>query len=226
MCEGLKVRVGGEVVYDNTGESIMESYEDLWKSDSKRENMVDYGIANENLRKMLSQDDSAVTVNKANDVLIPKKQEILKIKFGKILEGHGPYAPYDMSDFEYRIKLPKASEIMNTQTGESVEGYKLTDINLEYETIEGEKLARGVKKKYDVGRELWRKVSYDYTTLLKTLELSKTSTREVIDINIPRRSMKGVVLLCTRKGPTDSEIFFNAEVEKVKVTIEGNPNSV
>ena len=32
--------------------------------------------------------------------------------------------------------------------------------------------------------------------------------------------------MCTRKTSTDSEEFYNTEVEKVKVTIEGNPNSV
>ena len=101
-----------------------------------------------------------------------------------------------MSDFEYTVKLPSASKIMNAQTGETVDGYKLTDMNLEYETIEGVQLAKEVKDQYEVGRELW----YDHTTLLKTLEWSKTSTREVIDINIPRKSMKGIVLLCTRKN--------------------------
>jgi len=112
---------------------------------------------------------------------------------------------------------------MTAQTGESVDGYKPTDMNLEFETMEGEELARSVKEGFDTGRQLW----YDYTTLLKTLEWSKSSTREVIDINIPRKSMKSIVLLCTRKNPTDSEEFFNAdEVEKVKVTIEGNRNSI
>ena len=100
-----------------------------------------------------------------------------------------------MSNFEYRIKRPEAIKIMNAQSGESVKGYKLTqslNLNLEYETIESEELAREVKSQYEIGRELW----YDYTTLLKTLEWSKTSTREVIDINIPRKSMKGIILLC------------------------------
>ena len=127
-----------------------------------------------------------------------------------------------MSDLEYRIKLPDASKIMVAQTGQSVGSYKLTDMNLEFETIEGEDLANCVKEGFNIGRQLW----YDYTTLLKTLEWRKDSTREVIDINIPRKSMKSIVLLCTRKTPTDSEEFYNAEVEKVIVTIEGNPNSV
>ena len=150
-----------------------------------------------------------------------KVYDTLKIRLGKVLKNHGPYAPYDMSDVEYRISLPKADKIMNAQTGESVEGYKLTDMNLEYETIESEELAKRVKDEYQVGREL----GYEYTTLLKTLEWSKSSTREVIDINIPRKSMRGIVLLCTQKTSTDSEEFYNAEVQKVKVTIEGNPNS-
>ena len=90
LCEELHVRIGGEAVYDNTGESIMEIYKDLWKSDAKRENMIEYGIANENIRKMLSKDDSAVSKNKDDDVLMVKNQKILKNKLGKILEGHGP----------------------------------------------------------------------------------------------------------------------------------------
>ena len=222
LCDGLSVRVGGEVAYDNIGEGLFERYRDLWLSDSKRANMIEYGIANENIRKLMSKDDSATTANKDDDVLMVKNQEFMKIKLGKILTGHGPYAPYDMSDFEYRIKLPESKKVMNAQSGETLGDYKLTDINLEFETIEGEELTQSVKDGYEVGRQLW----YDYTTLLKTLEWSKSSTREVIDINIPRKSMKSIVLLCTKKSPTDSEEFVNAEVEKVKVTIEGNPNSV
>ena len=178
LCEGLNVQIGGEIVYDNRGESIMEVYKDLWKSKSKRDGMLQYGVANENIRKLMSRDDSATTSGKADDVLL---QKILKIKLGKILEGHGPYAPYDMSDLEYQIKLPEASKIMVAQTGQSVGNYKLADMNLEFETIEGEELAKSVKDGFDIGRQLW----YGYTTLLKTLEWRKDSTREVIDINIP-----------------------------------------
>ena len=184
--------------------------------------MLEYGIANENIRKLMSGDDSATTSGKDDDVLLEKNQKVLKIRLGKILEGYGPYAPYDMSDVEYRIKLPESSKVLLAQTGQKIGNYKLTDINLEFETIEGEKLAGQVKSEYQTGRQLW----YDYTTLFKTLEWKKDSTREVIDINIPRKSMRGIVLLFTKKNPTDSEEFYNAEIENVKVTNEGNPNSV
>ena len=115
LCEGLNVQIG-EIVYDNRGESIMEVY----GSESKREGMLQYGVANENIRKLVSGDDSATNSGKADDVLLEKNQKILKIKLGKILEGHGPYAPYDLSDLEYGIKLPEASKVMVAQTGQSV----------------------------------------------------------------------------------------------------------
>ena len=56
----LAVRLAGETVYDNSGENIYEVYKDLWMSNSQRLDMVEYGIASENLRKLISKDDSGV----------------------------------------------------------------------------------------------------------------------------------------------------------------------
>ena len=69
----------------------------------------------------------------------------MKIPLGKILCDHGPYAPYGMCDFEYRITLPKSEKIMKAQTNEDVGTYKLTDMHLEYEIIESEDLAERVR---------------------------------------------------------------------------------
>ena len=48
------VKFAGEIVYDNTGK-------DLWKPEYERNDMIEYGIANENLRKLISKDDSGTT---------------------------------------------------------------------------------------------------------------------------------------------------------------------
>ena len=138
LCESLMVQIGGEIVYDNRGEGIFETYKDLWKSDSKREGMIEYGVANENIRKLMSGDDSATTSGKDNDVLLEKNTKVLKIRMGKILQGHGPYASYSMSDVEYRFTLPQTNEILVAQTGQKVADYRLSDMNLEFEMIEGE----------------------------------------------------------------------------------------
>ena len=54
----------------------------------------------------------------------------------------------------------------------------------------------------------------------------KNGTREVIDINIPQKSMKAVVLLFTKKDAGDSEEFVLPNLTRVNVTVEGNPNDI
>ena len=112
--------------------------------------------------------------------------------------------------------------LLKAQANQTKGEYKLTDLRLEYEVIESENLVREVKDRYNVGRSL----GYDYTTLLKTLSWNKDSTLEVIDINIPRKSLKTLVLLFTDSDEEDSEHFPFPNLEKVNVTVEGNPNDL
>ena len=77
--------------------------------------MRKFGLASENIRKLMSKDDSADKTAKTNGVLdstIASIHDRLKIPLGKILCDHGPYAPYGMCNFEYRITLPKSKKIM------------------------------------------------------------------------------------------------------------------
>ena len=93
---------------------------------------------------------------------------------------------------------------------------------MEYEIIERKDLVRQVKDQYNIGRSL----GYDYTTPLKTLTWKKDSTREVIDVNIPRKFMKAIVLLFTQVDADDSENFPFANLMRGSVTVEGNPNDL
>ena len=204
---------------------MMDVYKDLWRSDEDCDNRQEFGLANENVRKLVSKDDSGNKATKTDEVLdltIANMCDRMKIPLGKILCDHGPYAPYGMCDFEYRITLPQSKKIMKAQDGDDIGKYKLTDMHLEYEIMESEDLAREVKDQYSVGRSL----AYDYTTLLKTLPWNKSSTRKFIDVNIPRKSMKAIVLLFTKKGSGDSEEFVFPELTRVNVTVEGNPNDI
>ena len=194
IVDRLSVNVQGVEVYQNTGESMMEVCKDLWRSEEDRDNRQKFGImANENVRKLISKDDSANKATKAT-----------------------------MCDFQYRITPPKSKKIMKAQDSEEVGEYRLTDVQLECEVIESEDLAERVRGEYNIRRSL----GYDYTTLLKTLPWSKDNTREVIDVNIPRKSMKAVVLLFTKKNAGDSEEFVFPNLTRVNVTVEGNPNDI
>ena len=65
----------------------MEVYKDLWKSEEDRDNRQDFGIANENVRKLISKDDSGDKVAKTDGVLdltIASMCDRMKIPLGKI----------------------------------------------------------------------------------------------------------------------------------------------
>ena len=64
----LVVKFAGEIVYDNTGESLLEIYKDLWKPEYERSDMIEYGIGNENVRKLISKDDSGAASENTQNV--------------------------------------------------------------------------------------------------------------------------------------------------------------
>jgi hypothetical protein len=218
----LEIRLAGEKVYDNSGESLLEVYKDLWLHKKQRDDMVEDGIASEATRKKISKDDAANDDADAAALfeVFGTKQ---RIRIGKILKDHGLYAPHNMAnDLQYIITLPAADEIMNAQGGENVEGYTLENIELEYESIDNIGLARKVESQYNVGRKL----SIEHAILMKKTEWSKDSTIINETINVPRRSMKAIVMLFTNKTKTDSEEYVYPNIEKVRVTVEGVPNAV
>jgi hypothetical protein len=206
----LEIRLAGEKVYDNSGESLLEVYKDLWLHRKQRDDMVEDGIASEATRKKISKDDAA-----NDDVDAAALFEVFgtkqRIRIGKILKDHGLYAPHNMAnDLQYVITLPAADEIMNAQGGEKLEWYTLENIELEYESID------------NVGRKL----SFEHVILMKKMEWSKDSTVINETINVPRRSMKAIVMLFTNKTKTVSEEYVYPNIEKVRVTVEGVPNAV
>ena len=223
LCERFVVKFAGEVVYDNTGESILGVYRDFWKTSNERDDMIEFGVAGENLKKLISKDDSGV--NSGNASILSDKLMFnvhgtkQRIKLGKIFEDHGFYAPHNMIyNRQYIMTLPKASDIMVAQSGESVGGYTLENLELEYETVQKQDLASDVMSGYETGRSL----SYEHVTLMKTVEWSKDSTTMNETINLPRKNMKAVVLLFRNKTITDSEEYVYPNIESVKVT-RGNP---
>ena len=125
-----------------------------------------------------------------------------------------------INNFQYIITLPKASDIMVAQSGSSVGGYNLENLELEYETVENQDLVSEVMSGHEAGRFL----SYEHATLMKTTEWDKSSTLINETINLPRKSMKVVIMLFRNKTITNSEEYVYLNIESVKVTIEGIPN--
>ena len=217
-----EIKLAGETVYDNSGESLYNVYKDLYKTNSERYNMIEYGIGSTNLRKLISKDDSGATSGDATKVPGKLMYDIYgtkqKICLDRIIRDHGLYAPFQMNnDFEYIIKLPEPSEIMVAQSGQTFGTYSLKNMQLEYETIDNQSIANEVSSLYAAGRSL----SFEHANLMKITVWAAASTLINENINIPRKSMKAIVMLFTKDTRTDSEEFVYSNISEVKITIEG-----
>ena len=188
--------------------------------------MIQYGIASENLRKLISKDDSGATSGDTTKVSEKLMFDIYgtkqKICLDRIISDHGLYATFQMNNNFRYIITPQSSEILAAQTGQTAGTYSLENLVLEYEAIENESIARSVSSLYSSGRSL----SYEHVTLMKTVVWAAASTLINENINIPRKSMKAVVLLFTKTSRTDSGEFIYPNMTSVKVTSEGVPIQV
>ena len=222
LCDELQIRIGSEPVYDNKKESLIMVYKDLWLPDERREDMSEYGIASENLRKLMSGSDDASTANKDDNALFKARGKRIKIKLEKILNNQGLLAPSALNGgIEFNFKTPDASDIMIAQSGESVGGYALKEPKLIYESIESpEMYSQGVTD-YTNTEFPFMDISY-----LKPTNWLKDQTSIVETINVPRKSMRAIVILFKHVDTEDSEEYVYPNITKVDVTIDGRPNAV
>ncbi|CAB3987954.1 Hypothetical predicted protein [Paramuricea clavata] len=227
IVKRLQIKVAGETAYDCSGESLYEIYKDLWLTQGDRNKMTEQGLASENLRKLISGDDSGVKVGDAGKIADGLLHSVygskLRKPIDKIIADHGLYVPFYMNNNPmYIFTLPQSDEIMTAQGGEAKGNYKLDNLELEYETIENDTLAGEVSRMYSTGRSL----SYKHVTLMRTSNWDKDLTIVNENINIPRKSMSAIVLLFTNRARTDSEEYIYPNIDKVNLTIEGVPNAV
>ena len=141
----------------------------------------------------------------------------------RILQNPGLYVLFQVNNnFRYIITFPNHTDLMIAQSGETVAGHTLENLVLEYETIDNPDLADRVSTPYSSGRSL----SSEHVTSVKALEWSKDSTFINENVNLPRKPMKAIVMLFTNKNRKDSEQYVYPNIESVKITIQGVPNSV
>ena len=99
LVRRLRIKLAGETVYDCSREDLIRTYEDLWLTDTQRENMVMYEIASENVRKLMSGDDTAdAAANGGADKILADTFPKLSIPANWILQDHGMYAPFLMNN--------------------------------------------------------------------------------------------------------------------------------
>ena len=103
---------------------------------------------------------------------------------------------------------------------------KLTNIQLQYETIQRKSLTEEATSVYSSGKTF----AYDHVMREEVITFAKgTESRLNPRVNPQRRSLKAILLLFIEPftaGERDTEKYFNPGITKVHVTINGSPNRI
>ena len=228
LVDKFTVTFAATTVQDTDGYDIYKIFEDLFIPLHERANMLSEGIQSLDLCKIRSGAGDKKTSgvdeeNKLNGVYGTKYRINLD---HPILTDHGVFYPQGLyNDLVFELTLAPAGQVVNGSDASKL-GYKLENIQLEYEVIRSKPLADEARSTYTSGKEF----AYDLVMRERVVPIARGSdTRINLRVNPQRRSLKGILLLFINPytaGARDSESYFNPDITKVKVTVNGVPNRV
>ena len=194
LVDKFTVKFAATTVQDTDSYSVYKTFEDLFLSRDERENMLREGIQREDLNKIRSNAGDKKTSgvdeeNKLNGVYGTKYRINLD---HPILTDHGVFYPQALpNDLVFELVLAPAYQVVKGTDGSKL-GYKLENIQMEYEVIRSKALADEALSTYSSGKEF----AYDLVMREKVVPITRGS------------------------------VYFNPDITKVKVTVNGVPNRV
>ena len=226
LVEKLVVKYSGTILQDTVGYDIYKIFEDLFLSQEERDNMFQDGIQSMGLNKIRSNAGDKQTTgvdseNKLNGIYGSKYRIRLD---HQILNDHGTFYPQALfNDLVFELTLAPASQVVRGSDKTKLE-YKLKNIQLEYEMIRSKTLADEALSEYTNGKEF----AYDHIQRDEVVTFVKaTDTSLNLRVNPQRRSLKGILLLFVEPyvaGTRQAENYFNPDLTKISVTVNGSPN--
>ena len=228
LVDKFKVKFAGSMIQDTDSYDIYKIFEDLFIPLPERTNMLSEGIQSLDLNRIRSGAGDKKTSgvdeeNKLNVVYGTKYRINLD---HPILTDHGVFYPQALyNDLVFELTLAPAGQVVNGSDTTKL-GYKLENIQLEYEVILSKTLADETISTYSSGKEF----AYDFVMRERVVPITRGSDTHLnLWVNPQRRSLKGILLLFINPynpGARDSENYFNPDITKVKVTVNGVPNRV
>ena len=215
------IRISGNEVMSIDDSDIYHCYIDLWKTPSERANMAYQGIGKANMLKhrvgaanaSSDKQDEAIADAYGNRFCIPLDFELL--------ETHMPFYQAGLGDrLEYELTFNDYNKVINSPDVDR--SYTIKNICLEFDMVSDTELARQIRQQVD-GKMV---ILYDRILRHRKITKNKSDTLWNINLNVPARSMKGILMLFEDPERTNTETYYNPKITKVEITIEGVPNQL
>ena len=205
---------------------LYNSFKDLFLSGYQRDRMLFEGIQSANLRRYRVLPQSAPKTADTEAVIMAEVfGNRYRLYFNVIDFFKTPIYPYCIGqDILITLTLNEVKHIISTTIVKD-ENYELKNIHMEYETVTSKVYADVIREAYQAGTS----ILCTNVVLYREETVKKSDTLLNININVPRSSLKGVLMLFREEyadGVNDTEEFFNPKVEQIKITVEGMPNLV
>ena len=215
------IRKSGNEVMSIDDSDIYHCHVDLWKSPTERINMAYQGIGKANMLKhrigagdaAADTEDEAIAKAYGNRFCIPLDFELL--------ETHMPFYQAGLGDrLEYELTFNDYDKVIKSSDADS--SYEVKNICLEFDKVTDTELARQIRQQFN-GRIA---ILYDRVLRHRKITKNKSDTLWNINLNLPARSMKGILMLFEDPNRTSTEDYYNPQISKVEVTIEGVLNQL
>ena len=224
IVEQIVIKLAGKEIQSIGSADVFFCYCDLWKTKEEREDSAYQGIQSDNAAKLrINAGDKNVAVKK--DVVISntfRNRFCIPLDF-ELLETHAPFHQNALRDrLEYELTINSHANVL--LSGEEAT-YTISGISLEFEKVTHSELSRLISEQYSNRMSIY----YERILLYMTTNKNKMDTVWNFQINTPVKSMKGILMIFKERGARfnqDTEKFFNPQISKIEITVEGQPNQV
>ena len=189
------IKISGNEVLSIDDSDVLHCYQDLWKSAPERVNSHYQGIDlsdDQNVTRIrigagnkdeAETEDAAIAAAYGNRYHIPLDFELL--------ESHMPFYQSALGDrLEYELTFNDYSRVV-LATGDDGASYKVENIALEFDMVTQPDLSQLIHRQY-AGRLA---VLYSRVLRHRKLVKDKSDTLWNINLNVPARSMTGILML-------------------------------
>ena len=212
IIKKLIVKFEGNEIISVDDYDILYSYHDCWKCTTERHNAVFQGIVEANDQTKNAIKHRINVCDKASNASDETVASIFDNKFGipldfEILESSLPLYQYGLgSGLLYELTFADYSDVIKASNPDAT--YTISNISLEFDTVINASLASQVRTEY-----MKCSILYDRTLRSRIIPLNDSSTSFSVDINSSSKSLKGVLLIFTKKKSTtklnrDTEEFL------------------